>query len=182
VSEPHTGLAPSPWVLRFGTAVRAEATVLDAACGSGRHVRWFAERGCCVTALDRDRAALLPLQALAETVVADIETGPWPLAGRLFDAVVVTNYLWRALLPTLVSSVADGGTLIYETFAAGNGSVGRPANPDFLLQPGELLQACGGLRVVAYEDGFLDAPERFVQRICAVREPALHRVPLRHKL
>jgi hypothetical protein len=84
--------------------------------------------------------------------------------------VVVTNYLWRALLPTLVASVAPGGVLLYETFAVGNETVGKPSRPDFLLQPGELLQVSAGLRVVAYEDGFLPNPARFIQRIVAVRE------------
>jgi hypothetical protein len=85
--------------------------------------------------------------------------------------VVVTNYLWRARLPDIVAAVAPGGVLLYETFAAGNETVGKPSRPDFLLQPGELLAACAGLRVVAYEDGFVAQPERFVQRIAAVREP-----------
>jgi len=178
----HTGLSPSPWVLRFGAALPAGASVLDVACGSGRHVQWFAARGCDVTAVDRDAAAIASLTAMAKTVLADIEDGAWPLPDRRFDAVIVTNYLWRPLLPTLVASVAEGGVLIYETFATGNGSVGKPSNPDFLLRPGELLAACADLRVVAYEDGFLDAPERFVQRICAVREPALAGPPLRHRL
>ena len=102
---------------------------------------------------------------LGEAVCADIENGPWPFAGRSFDGVIVTNYLWRALLPTIVASVAPGGVLIYETFAQGNETVGRPSRPDFLLRPGELLAACASLRIVAYEDGFLPAPERFVQRI-----------------
>jgi len=105
-----------------------------------------------------------------EKVVADIEAGPWPFAGRRFDAVVVTNYLWRPLMPVLLDSLAPGGVLLYETFAHGNATVGKPSRPDFLLAPGELLDACAGLRVVAYEDGFLEAPERFVQRIAAVRE------------
>lgn len=116
-----------------------------------------------------------------EAVQADIEQGPWPFAGRSFDTVVVTNYLWRPLLPVLVQSVAPGGALIYETFAAGNETVGKPSRPDFLLQPGELLAASAGLHVVAYEDGFLDHPPRFVQRIAAVRpNPAmtLLRAPL----
>jgi hypothetical protein len=65
--------------------------------------------------------------------------------------------------------LAPGGVLIYETFAAGNESVGKPSRPDFLLQPGELLQATEGLRTVAYEDGFESSPDRFVQRIVAVR-------------
>lgn len=110
-------------------------------------------------------------------IEADIENGPWPLLQdgrpREFDAVVVTNYLWRALMPVLLQSVAPGGVLIYETFAAGNETVGKPSRPDFLLRPGELLQACAGLRVVAYEDGYLAQPERFVQRIVAVRAASL---------
>jgi SAM-dependent methyltransferase len=161
--------AVSAWVRRWSHLVPAGATLLDLACGSGRHVRWFAARGARVTALDRDAAAVEPLGAIAEVVVADVENGPWPLAGRHFDAVLVTNYLWRALLPTVVDSVAPGGVLLYETFADGNQSVGRPSNPDFLLRPGELLQAAQGLRVIAYEDGFLEEPARFVQRITAVR-------------
>ena len=99
----------------------------------------------------------------------------WPFAGRTFQGVIVTNYLWRALVPQIVGSVAPGGALIYETFAAGNETVGKPSRPDFLLQPGELLQACRDLRVVAYEDGFLDEPPRFVQRIAAVRPLAAER-------
>jgi len=171
----HAGLAPSEWVQRWSALVPAGARVLDVACGSGRHVRWFAARGAQVTALDRDVQALAPLRALTkptvEVIEADIECAPWPLAGRRFDAVVVTNYLWRPLLLTLVASVDDGGALIYETFARGNEMVGRPSNPDFLLAPGELLGAVAGLRVIAFEDGFIaDAPPRFVQRVAAVRE------------
>lgn len=162
-------LAASPWVQRWSHLVPVGATVLDVACGSGRHARWFAERGCRVTGVDRDAAAVEPLRSVAEIVVADIEGGPWPLAGRRFGAIVVTNYLWRALLPTIIDSLAEGGVLIYETFADGNQTVGKPSRPDFLLQPGELLQAARELRVIAYEDGFLELPERFVQRITAVR-------------
>ena len=169
----HEGLLPSPWVERWSQLVPEGASVLDVACGAGRHVRWFAARGALVTALDRDGAALEALRGIAaETIVADIENGPWPLAGRRFAAVLCTNYLWRPRLPDIVGAVAAGGVLLYETFAAGNASVGRPSNPHFLLRPGELLAAANGLRIVAYEDGFLDAPARFVQRIAAVREAA----------
>lgn len=175
----HGSGEPSAWVARWAHLLQAHATVLDVACGSGRHLRWLAARGHRLTGVDRDEAAAGPLRALAEVVIADIEQGPWPFAGRRFDAVLVTNYLWRPLLPTIVDAVADGGVLIYETFADGQQTVGRPSRPDFLLQPGDLLAACAGLRVVAYEDGFLDAPARFVQRIAAVRHPAPHvRFPL----
>ncbi len=160
----------SAWVRRWSHLVPPGGTVLDVACGGGRHMRWFAGRGHPVTGVDRSSEALLEAAQAGEVVQADIENGPWPFADRTFDAVVVTHYLWRALLPDIVAAVAPGGVLIYETFAAGNETVGKPSRPDFLLQPGELLEACGALRVVAYEDGFQETPQRFVQRIAAVRE------------
>ena len=175
----HAGLEPSPWIRRWSPLVPAQATVLDVACGSGRHVRWFAARGCRVVGVDRDAAATQPLRTIAEVHVADIEQGPWPFEGLRFDAVVCTNYLWRPLLPRIVAAVADGGVLLYETFAAGNETVGRPSNPDFLLRPGELLAAAAALRVIAYEDGFLEAPPRFVQRLAAVRDATSASTPRR---
>jgi SAM-dependent methyltransferase len=180
----HGSEAVSSWVARWAHLVPAGGTVLDVACGLGRHTLYFSQRNHPVAAVDRAQAAIETiapqLPASAQLVTADIETGPWPFAGQAFAGVVVTHYLWRALLPTVVQSVAPGGVLIYETFAAGNETVGKPSRPDFLLQPGELLAACTGLRVVAYEDGFLSAPDRFVQRIAAVRPlqaMALHQNP-----
>lgn len=145
--------------------------MLDVACGAGRHARWFAMQGFAVTAVDRDAAAVAALPAPIDARVADLEAGPWPLPGERFDAVVVANYLWRPLWPALLASLVDRGVLIYETFALGNAAFGKPSNPDFLLRPGELLEACRGLHVVAYEDGVLEAPARRVQRIAAVRAP-----------
>ncbi|HSW03203.1 class I SAM-dependent methyltransferase [Aquabacterium sp.] len=178
----HGDEAPSPWVQRWAHLLPAGARVLDVACGRGRHVRWLAARGCAVTAIDRDADALSGLQGVAELITADIEAGPWPCAGRTFDAVLVTNYLWRPLWPLLLDAVAPGGWLLYETFAHGHQTVGRPARPAFLLEAGELLRVCQGLRIVAYEDGFLPAPERFVQRVVAVREEAGASAPPRYPL
>lgn len=173
--------AVSPWLLRWAHLIARGGSVLDVAAGSGRHTRWLAERGHAVTAIDRDAAAMQALADCAETLVADIERDPWPLDGRRFDAVLVTNYLWRPLLPTLVAATGAGGVFLYETFASGNESVGRPVRPEFLLVQGELLGAVPGLRIVAYEDGFLDDPQRFVQRIVAVRELRAA-LPPRHRL
>lgn len=178
----HHSDTPSPWIQRWSHLAPAGAPVLDVACGMGRHLRWFAARGHPVTGVDSSPQAAQAAAAVGEALCADMENAPWPLAGREFGAVVVTHYLWRALLPTIVASVAPGGVLLYETFASGNETVGKPSRPDFLLQPGELLRTCTGLRVVAYEDGYLDAPERFVQRIAAVRERADAVAPVRHFL
>ena len=177
----HGHEAPSDWIRRWSHLVPAGGPVLDVACGGGRHLRWFAGRGHPVTGIDREPAAVEAARTVGTAVAADIEGGPWPLEGQRFAGVVVTNYLWRPLWPALLASVAPGGVLLYETFAAGNETVGRPARPEFLLQPGELLRACEGLRIVAYEDGFLESPARFVQRIAAVRE-APGAGPARHRL
>lgn len=183
---PHaaTTSAPSDWVLRWRQAWdRPGLTALDVGCGHGRHVRLLAQAGLSVTAVDRDVQALATLRGLpgVATLEADIENDPWPLAGRQFDLVLVTNYLWRPLLPLIRAAVAPGGWLIYETFTDGQQTVGRPSRPDFLLQPGELLKVCEGMRIVGFEDGFLDADAasapagtaaavngRYVQRVAAV--------------
>ncbi len=173
-TEEEQTLSPaSDWLQRWPQATQPGATALDLACGRGRHLRYLISHGMSVTGVDRDVAATAPWRDLAEIVNADIEADPWPLSGRQFDLVLVTNYLWRPLLPTIVQSVAPGGWLIYETFAAGQERIGRPARPEFLLQPGELIQACSSLNIKAYEDLFVPGENaRFVQRIAAIRPQA----------
>lgn len=162
-------MRPSTWITRFGSRVPPGAPVLDLACGKGRHGRWFVERGHPVTFVDRDVSGVADLAGVATLVEADLEAGPWPLTSR-FGAVVVTNYLWRPLLPAIVAAVAPEGWLLYETFAVGNARFGRPKNPDYLLRPGELLHAAAGLRVVAYEDDEVVVPRpAMIQRIAARR-------------
>lgn len=179
---------PSSWVQRFAALLRPGGCVLDVACGSGRHVQWLAGQGFAVTGVDRDAGALAAVEGQAELLVADLEGGPWPLPGRVFDGVVVTNYLWRPLFPQLLASLAEGGVYLHETYADGHQHIGRPSRPDFLLQHGELLQACAGLRIVAFEDGFELGPEgdpaggRYVQRIAAVNEPPGAAMPPRYAL
>jgi len=187
-SAAHPPAPPSDWVVRWTPLLPPAARVLDVACGHGRHVRWLAAAGHRVTAIDRDAALLAPLAGVAETLQADLEAAAWPLApGRRFDGVVVTNYLWRPLMPTLKDAVAPGGLLIYETFARAHAALGRPRRPEFLLAPGELIDvlrapetAVGQAaspsedwHVIAFEQGRLPArgesPEREVQRIVARR-------------
>ncbi len=180
--------APSPWVVRFAPLIPA-GTVLDLACGSGRHSLLLASLGMHVLAVDRDAAALQRLSSdRVRTLCADLEAGDsqsshpsqlTPAVRELlqpnhFAGIVVTNYLYRPLLPLLFASLVDGGVLIYETFAQGNSAFGKPSNPDFLLAHGELMDAARGapckMRVVAFEDGFQVAPRpAMVQRLCALR-------------
>ena len=179
----HAGLSePSGWVRQWAHLIAPGGTVLDVASGAGRHARWLAARGHPVAALDRDAGALATMRDVAgiATLECDLEGAPWPLPDDArFAAIVVTNYLYRPLMPRLVDALAPGGVLIYETFAQGNETVGKPSNPAFLLAPGELLAVCApALRVIAYQDGFLSQPrEAFVQRICAVREMRQREMP-----
>ncbi len=173
---PHHGPSePSAWVRRFARYVPAGGPVLDLACGAGRHVRLFLERGHPVTAVDLDLSGIADMigRPGLETLEVDLEDGrPFPLAGRRFAGVVVTNYLYRPLFPALVAAVAPGGALIYETFARGNECFGRPRRPEHLMNPDELLEAVRGqLRVLAYEDLIVKVPRpAAIQRICAVSE------------
>jgi SAM-dependent methyltransferase len=165
---------PDPWVARFASLVPTDGTVLDLACGAGRHTRLFLDQGNKVVAVDRDLALMSGLKKRdgLELIEADIETGPWPLAGRTFDGIVVVNYLHRPLLPILASSLAPGGVLIYRTFGVGNELRGKPSNPNFLLRPNELLDAFAeNLEIMAFESG--DIATAVVQRVCAIRRASV---------
>jgi SAM-dependent methyltransferase len=160
----HDSLEPSAWVGRWAALV-TRGPVLDVASGAGRHARFFAARGLNVIAVDRDAQ---PMPEAITFVKADLEDGsPWPFTGQRFGGIVVTNYLHRPLLPVLAQSLTEGGALIYETFMAGNEKFGKPSNPDFLLRPGELLQAFARLTIVAFEQG--TTGKAVVQRICAIQ-------------
>ena len=168
---------PSLWVQRFMPLIAAGGSVLDLACGKGRHSLLMAHSGYRVEAVDRDAEALAGIAAQTPGVatrVADLEGGAWPYYGRVFDGIIVTNYLFRPLLPLLFEALAVNGVLIYETFMVGNERLGKPSNPAFLLQSGELLELVRGkLSVVAFEQGETAMPRpAVVQRLCATRRVA----------
>lgn len=162
----HDIVAPSAWVVRWAPLM-TRGRVLDLACGAGRHARYLAGLGHQVTAIDREPQSLESIRFIQ----ADLEDGsPWPLDGERFQGIVATNYLHRPLFPLIVDALAPGGVLIYETFMQGNERYGKPSNPAFLLAPGELWRAFGGLHIIAFEQGRTSRPKpAMVQRICAER-------------
>lgn len=168
----HGLTKPSRWVQRFLKGVKPGGSVLDVACGAGRHMRLALEMGYSVTGIDKDLSQVEDLADRKDVglVEADLETGrPFPLKDMRYDGVIVTNYLHRPILGDIVGCVATDGVLIYETAAVGNESHTGPSNPDFLLKPNELITAAlPELVIVAYENGIRsDRSPNVVARIAA---------------
>ena len=159
---------PSSWVARHASLIPQPGPVLDLAAGGGRHARYLKDLGHRVVAVDLDVSRLADLRgdARIEIIAADLEGGSWPLGDRRFAGVVVTNYLWRPILPRIALALLPGGVLIYETFGLGQERHGKPRNPDHLLRPGELLELAesAGLTVRAYRCGEVADPAPAVRQ------------------
>ena len=152
--------SPADWLERHAALLPTAGRALDVACGRGRNALWLAARGLTVDALDRDAGAIAALQAAASADglvvharVADLESGSPDIPSRAYDVVVVTNYLHRPLFPALVAALNPSGLLIYETFTRAQALRGKPSNPAFLLEPGELRRLVAPLEVVAEREG-----------------------------
>ena len=166
---------PSSWLVDNADLLPRGGRVLDVACGRGRHALLLASAGYRVRAVDRNPEAIDLLRATAERLglgvdcgVVDLETSPPPdLGTACYDAVVVFNYLHRALWPSLLGALAVGGRLFYETFTIGQAARGRPTNPDFLLRPGELEALAVPLAILRSREGDVDG--RSVASIVAER-------------
>ena len=174
--------SPSPWVKRFARTIPHGGLVLDLACGAGRHSSFLVSLGYSVLAVDQDISAVKNLQnPNIDAFEFDLEASEWPLDGRTFSGIVVTNYLYRPFLDRLPKMLLENGVLIYETFALGNERFGKPSNPNFLLREGELLDLAEqfSLKVHAYEDIYVDQPKpAIIQRICAVKGHLNQDIPL----
>ncbi len=163
-------------MIRHAGFVKAKTSLLDVACGYGRHAKFFASRGTLVTAVDRDAAALTAIRGTNGVTIEqrDLENHPWPYAPESFDCIVVSNYLWRPTAAALIATLKPGGLLLFETFMVGNERFGSPSRPDFLLRPNELLQwVSGTFKTLAFDQnqemGVDGAPVAMKQRIAAFK-------------
>ena len=164
---------PSPWLIENADLLPRGGSVLDVACGRGRHALLLASAGFTVRAIDRnpdaiafvrETAARLSLKLEAEVV--DLETDPPPSLGAA-DAVMVFNYLHRPLMPALRDAVKPGGRIFYETFTTKQAERGHPRNPAFLLKDGELPELMAPLTILRSLEGEFDC--RFIASVVAGR-------------
>lgn len=130
--------------------------ILDLACGGGRNGLFLVGKGVPVVFADRSETSLEEvrnrLDAMSASAAAE-KSRCWlvdfenkekdPLAEKRFGAIIVFNYLHRALFTAIKGAIAPGGIVIYETFTVDNLRYGRPRNPDYLLRPGELAEYFG---------------------------------------
>lgn len=167
---------PAGWLLENVDLLRRGMRVLDVAAGRGRHALLLAGAGFTVTAVDRDAAAMERLGDIAARLAwpltasaRDLESGEVDLGDKAYDLVIVTHYLHRPLFPVLLRALAPGGVLVYETFTTAQALRGRPTNPAFLLEPGELPRLVAPLEVIRSREGEVDG--RMVASVVAVRAP-----------
>lgn len=167
---------PAGWLLDNGDLLRQGLRVLDVAAGRGRHALLLAGAGLAVTAVDRDEARMVRLAQVAarlgmsiETQVRDLEAGEVDLGAGVYDLIVVTNYLHRPLMPAIVRAVAPGGVLLYETFTTAQAACGKPTNPAFLLESGELPRLVAPLTVTRQREGEVEG--RMVASVVAIKAP-----------
>jgi len=169
--------SPTSWLVQHAGLLPREGRALDVACGRGRHALWLAEHGLTTLAVDRDSEAIRELNEAARerrlplrADVRDLEGGETSFHGSTFDVIVVVHYLHRPLFPALIEALAPGGVLVYETFTRAQAARGKPTNPDFLLEPGELLDLVQPLEILASREGDFDG--RMIASVIARRGSA----------
>jgi SAM-dependent methyltransferase len=155
--RPPGGEIPARVLLENRHLLPASGNALDLACGRGANALLLAEWGFSVVAWDISKIAIEQLRAEAarrklriDARVRDVVAQP-PSAAS-FDIIVVSRFLHRALSPAIAAALRPWGLLFYQTFTAEKVSANGPNNPEYLLQPNELLALFRELRVIVYRE------------------------------
>ena len=150
---------PEPFIVSAVAGLGRLGTALDLAGGTGRHSLWLAAQGWTTTLVDIAPAALemaADQAALAgfglNTVQHDLDDG-LPAAGPV-DLVVIHHYLNRHLLGEVSSLLFHGGHLVMAHPTVANLERNERPGRRFLLEPGELPDLLGVLKVVTYFEGW----------------------------
>lgn len=157
-----------------------EDGVLDLACGRGRNGLFLARHHIPVTFADNSESALREVEQRSadyseytSTWLVDLErTGSDPLSGKMFDVILVFNYLHRPIMNSIKTAVSPGGLVLYETFTVDQARYGKPSNPDYLLRKEELREYFQDWDILFYREGERTDPPR-VQASLLARKPGM---------
>ena len=139
----------------------------------------LAEKGLEVDAVDVSEVAIDMARTEAQRrglevnwVVADLDDHE--LQAGAYNVITVIRYVNRELWPRLIDALAPGGWLLVEHHMKTTADVDGPGSPEFRLEPQELLEAFGSLRILFYEETFTDGdrPGRrhALERLVAVKD------------
>lgn len=163
----------SEWLRKYFDIIPKGGTVLDLACGGGRHSTFLSEKGFSVVAVDIDIEAITQEKPEnTDILYANLEADAWPFNAVEFDGIVVVNYLWRSQFSDIKNSLKPGGVVIFDTFMIGNEEYGRPTNSKFLLKSGELKDAFADMDIIAFEEGYVDNPSPAMRQSIVARKKA----------
>jgi 2-polyprenyl-3-methyl-5-hydroxy-6-metoxy-1,4-benzoquinol methylase len=138
--------------------------------GEGHNAVFLARQGFSVTGLDISPVAVERSQQLSQRAGVSmdahcVDLRTTTLLADTYDVVVCFYYLQRNLFPQIVNTLRDGGMVIYETFTRDQAHYGPPTNPDYLLQPNELIAAFHALRIRVYRDLIVEGPKAIASLI-----------------
>lgn len=165
--------------------IEMENGVLDLASGNGRNGLFLVEHHIPVTFADNNESALREIDSeidklsaergsLIKTWQVDLEIPEsQPLAGKIYDSILVFNYLHRPLMQGIRDAIRPGGLIMYETFTTEQAQFGKPSNPDFLLAAGELRRYFQGWEILHYREGKNSNPRQARASLIA-RKPEDH--------
>ncbi|MGI9648826.1 MAG: class I SAM-dependent methyltransferase [Acidimicrobiia bacterium] len=147
------------WVARL-----PQGRALDVACGTGRNALRLAEAGLQVDAVDISEVAVGRARTEADRRglelnwhVSNIDEFEIPPAA--YQSITVIRYRNRALWPRLIDGLAPDGWVLVEHHIKSWREVSGPQNPEFRLDPQELLEEFAGLRVVYYGESIEPADD-----------------------
>lgn len=151
--------AAPAWLLQqHAELLPSSGLALDIACGTGANSLFLARRGLTVSSWDISAVAIERLNAAAsaeqlpvEPAVRDIQPDDFPVAR--FNLVINFHYLDRGIIPAMKASLAPAGILVFQTFVADKVANVGPANPAFLMNPGEPESLMEGLEIMVAGSG-----------------------------
>lgn len=151
--KPHELLLKHRHLLTGGSA-------LDVACGRGQNALWLGEIGYKVHGVDispvavniaRERAVESGLENFLQFDEVDLNS--WVMPPNAYELIIVFRFLDRQLFPYIIKGLRPGGLLLYATRHVGILNRDPAANPDFLLNAGELTSSFKDLDLLYEHEG-----------------------------